>query len=249
MFLYFIGTGGSEGVPRHNGTDEHSKLSEVYSFIRRKQPSILIIGDDYENILIDVGTDITQMFPRLKLDAILLTHWHHDHIAGLYTLRWSENKIPLYALPDGDKEIVTSPKNLQINFINEFSKFKIGNINVTSFPLNHTVPTIGYLLEENKKKVAIITDTKLLPEKTEQFLKKNKPNLCIIDAIYNIGVNASNHNNIDEACEIGLELHCDKIVLYHIAYHNMDFFTMTKYVREKYGENIIVSYDGMILYV
>ncbi|RLF78316.1 MBL fold metallo-hydrolase, partial [Thermococci archaeon] len=56
------------------------------------------------------------------------------------------------------------------------------------------------------------------------------------------------HNNVDEAAEIGLEV-AERVYLSHISHHNLPFTKLVKYVSETYGDNVNVAYDGLVVYI
>ena len=70
----------------------------------RRQRCALLVQTETTNILVDAGPDIrNQLLPHnlTKIDAVLITHTHTDHVAGIDDLRvffWPEQvKLPLYA--------------------------------------------------------------------------------------------------------------------------------------------------------
>ena len=82
-----LGTGSSMGVPRPDGffgnCDPNNKKN------KRQRCAILVQSDDI-NILIDAGPDIKNQLIEhniKKIDAVLITHQHADHISGLDELR------------------------------------------------------------------------------------------------------------------------------------------------------------------
>lgn len=247
MIVNLLGTGGSEGIPNYLCKCRSCQEARRFAFARRNPTSVLVVSEGGTVVLIDVGFDVTPHIDA-KIDAILLTHWHHDHIAGLFRLRWSAEKIMLHA-PRGNAndEILKTPKSLRLNLHERPPALKIGDLTVQGFPLNHSVQTFGYLIEDSGGLLAIVFDTKGLPEESFELLRRAKPNVALIDATFPPGVNDSSHNNLDEAIEIGEEF-AELTVLTHIAHHNLPFREAAKYVRKK-SRNVVLSHDGMVLVI
>jgi len=248
MIVYFIGTGGSEGIPAHLCTCQTCEEARKLGFAQRKPSTLAIITKNKKAVLIDVGTDIRDLL-HVPLEAILLTHWHHDHIYGLYKLRWIAKKTILYA-PKGDADwlMVNDPKNIDVKFIKAGDVLEIDSLRITALKLNHQVETLGYLIEEDNKSVAVLYDTKGLPEETLELLEKKNLRLAIVDATYSPGIDAPYHNNVDEGAQIGLKL-AERTLLSHISHKNLPFLMLDEYVRKKYGGKVLVAYDGMLFYV
>jgi len=66
---------------------------------------------------VDVGTIRSALYLSLsnniELHAILLSHWHYNHYAGLYVLRWSQRPLTLVHPPGRDPEIGENPINIR----------------------------------------------------------------------------------------------------------------------------------------
>lgn len=251
MLVYFIGTGGSEGIPAHLCTCSSCNEARKFGFAQRRPSTLAVITENRKAVLFDVGTDIRDFLNVPPLEAIFLTHWHHDHIYGLYKLRWMALETELYA-PEGhaDALILNEPKNLRPKILKPGDTLKADTLRITAIGLNHDVETLGYLIEEDGKSVALLYDTKGLPEKTWDFLKKKAPlRLAIVDATYPPGFDNPKHNNVDEAAEIGFQL-AERTVLSHISHKNLPFLELVEYVRKRWGGNkVLVAYDGMVFYV
>ncbi len=249
MLVYFIGTGGSEEIPAHLCTCPTCNEARKFGFAQRRPSTLAVITENGKALLFDVGTDIRN-FLNVPLEAIFLTHWHHDHIYGLYKLRWMARETPLYA-PEGqaDALILNEPKNLRSRPLKPGDSLRIETLTITALKLNHQVETLGYLIEEDGKSVALLYDTKGLPEGTWEFLEEKAPlRLAIVDATYPPGFDDPYHNNVDEAAELGLRL-AERTVLSHISHRNLPFLQLTDYVRKRWGNKVLVAYDGMVFYV
>ena len=88
MRLTFLGTGTSQGVPVI--TCPCSVCHSDDPRDRRLRTSALVTTDDGANILIDIGPDFRQHMlthGESHLDAILITHAHRDHVAGIDDIR------------------------------------------------------------------------------------------------------------------------------------------------------------------
>ena len=248
MIVYFIGTGGSEGIPVHLCNCPTCSEARKFGFAQRKPSTIAVIGENGEVILFDVGTDIRDAL-HVPLEVIFLTHWHHDHIYGLYKLRWTAMETKLYA-PRGhaDALILNDPKNLKPEIIEPWEEIRIGRISVTALKLNHQIETFGYYIEEDGKGIALLYDTKGLPQETWEFLAEKAPiRLAIVDATYPPGFEDPYHNNVDEAANIGTRL-AERTILSHISHKNLPFLQLVRYVKGRWGNKVLVAYDGMVFY-
>ena len=102
--LTVLGSGTSMGVPTIGCDCAVCRSSDPHD--RRTRPSIMLEYGD-KTVLIDTTPDFREQAIReriRKLDAVLYTHAHADHILGIDDLRplsfHRDQKIPLYARPD-----------------------------------------------------------------------------------------------------------------------------------------------------
>ena len=88
MKLIFLGTGTSQGVPMIGSTRAVSFSSDKRD--KRLRTSAMIVTDEGKNILIDCGPDFRYQMLRAgkdDIEAILFTHAHADHTAGIDDIR------------------------------------------------------------------------------------------------------------------------------------------------------------------
>ncbi len=106
--ITLLGTGGSAGSPQIGGADgsgEWGSLDPNEPRNRRSRPSIVIEAPDGRRLLVDTGPDLRLQLTVNKIpkiDAVLYTHAHADHVAGLDEVRILNRLIgvpmPAYAM-------------------------------------------------------------------------------------------------------------------------------------------------------
>ncbi|MCT6880669.1 MAG: MBL fold metallo-hydrolase [Commensalibacter sp.] len=115
MKIIFLGCGGSGGVPLLGGEDGNGNWGGCNPLEKkniRTRSSVIIENDQGDRVLVDTGPDLRSQFLREKIsrvDAVIYTHAHADHIAGLDDLR-SVNRVlkkpvPIFATEETLKEL------------------------------------------------------------------------------------------------------------------------------------------------
>ena len=100
MRITFLGTGTSQGIPIIGST--HPVCLSEDPKDRRLRVSVLIEWGDYKYV-IDCGPDFREQMLRencSKIDGIIFTHEHSDHVAGLDDIRplcYRNGSMPIYA--------------------------------------------------------------------------------------------------------------------------------------------------------
>lgn len=247
MKIRFLGTGTSTGNPEIGCK---CKVCTSQDPRDNRLRSSVLIEIDNKRILIDCGPDFRQQMLGLdfaKIDAVLLTHEHYDHVGGLDDLR------PFCKFGDVD---VYSEKYLA-NIIRErmpycFQKikypgipyilmheitadpFNIDNIEIIPIRLMHyKLPVFGYRLGN----MAYLTDLKHIPE--EEYAKLKGLDTLIMDAL-RIEEHQS-HQNLGEALENVKRIAPQKCYFIHMSHH----LGLHSEVEKILPENVFLSYDGL----
>ncbi|MBA4500827.1 phosphonate metabolism protein PhnP [Marinobacterium marinum] len=247
MQLTFLGTGDVRQVPVYGCDCPACSTARQDRRLRRKPCSALLeLGE--LRILLDGGlTDLAERFAPGDLNAILLTHYHVDHVQGLFHLRWGLNdSIPVYGPDDrnGCADLLKHPGILDFRPpLTAFVPFQLDELKITPLPLQHSKPTFGYLFEHDGQHLAYLTDTVGLPEKTECFLQ-NFDNLeVVIDCSQPPRPEPPrNHNDLNLVIEIHTRLHSRRTWLTHIG-HEMDAWL----IDNGLPTGLYVAQDGQTL--
>lgn len=139
--------------------------------------NVTYIESDNLRFLVDAGLSCREIVKRLaligvapdKIDGIIITHEHYDHIHGVDVFS-STYDTPVYAhhsvwLGLDAKLKRVSDKNRRLF---DGSSFVIGDMIINPVPLPHDVACFGFSFENNNKKISILTD---LGHTTDRILK------------------------------------------------------------------------------
>ncbi|KZX75117.1 hypothetical protein A3715_20745 [Oleiphilus sp. HI0009] len=247
MQITLLGTGAAGGVPLFGCQCSVCSAAKSDPSLRRRPASALleVEGAAY---LIDAGImDIGERFEASFLNAIFLTHFHPDHVQGLFHIRWGkEPNISVFCPPDKDgcADLYKHPGLLEFIHQKKYATLKLENLEVTSLPLIHSKLTYGYLFQCAGKSVAYFTDTKGLPPKVLGYLTSTDLEYLIIDTSSPPDVDNRNHNNLNETLALHDSIGPRKTIMTHIGH---DFDRWLKQHGDKLPSDVIAGYDGMTL--
>ena len=181
MKLTFLGTGTSTGVPQINCTCATCTSSDPRD---KRMRSSAIVEERGHVVLIDCGPDFREQmlrFPADKIDALIVTHSHYDHVGGIDDLRpfshayAGRGNFPIYCTRDVSVDLHSripycfkrhpypGAPAFDINEISAGTPLKISGIDVMPLDIIHwKLHILGFKIG----KLAYITDCKTLPEAT-----------------------------------------------------------------------------------
>jgi phosphoribosyl 1,2-cyclic phosphate phosphodiesterase len=251
MKLTFLGTGTSQGVPVIACSCEVCKSTDSRN--KRLRSSVLLSFDD-NNIVIDTGPDFRQQMltNNVKhLEAILYTHEHKDHVAGLDDVRafnyFQSKHMDIYltetvenALRREFEYIFADYKYPGIPLLNlhriENKEFEILGKKFLPIKVQHYImPVFGYRFDN----FAYITDAKSI-ENSELEKLKNL-DFLVLNALRN--ETHQSHLTLKEALDIVDILKPKKTYFTHISHQ----LGLHESVNSNLPKNVELAYDGLTI--
>ncbi len=259
MRVTFLGTGAAGGVPLF-GCNCAACVRAHHNPQFRREPCSALVESGDTRVLIDGGLmDLHRRFAPGELDAIVLTHFHPDHIQGLFHLRWGQ--APAIAVhippdPDGNADLFRHPGLLDFRPQEAFVAFEVGSLRITPVPLNHSKPTFGYAFAEKRystegddfrksinARFAYLTDTCGLPTETRSFLGAFQPGGLALDCTFPPKDNPKGHNDWPTALDCIRQIAPARAWLTHIR-HDLDAWLLAKQPARPL--TITVAVDGEV---
>jgi phosphoribosyl 1,2-cyclic phosphate phosphodiesterase len=249
--ITFLGTGTSQGVPVITCGCE--VCTSIDHRDKRLRTSILIETND-KTIVIDSGPDFRYQMLRANvkdLDAIIFTHEHKDHIAGLDDIRpfnyLLRKNIDIYAtlrVQEALKRefyyIFSDVKYFGVPQINMHTiateKFKVGKTEFIPLEIMHyKLPILGYRIGD----FTYITDAKFISKDTIEKIKGTK--VLVVNALQIEDHIA--HFSYQEAMDFAKMIGAEMTYFTHIS-HNLG---LQEEMEQNLPENIRLAYDGLVL--
>ncbi|WP_437917799.1 MBL fold metallo-hydrolase [Sphingobacterium sp. LRF_L2] len=252
MKITFLGTGTSQGVPVIACQCEVCQSSD---FRDKRLRSAILIEIEGLNLVVDTGPDFRYQMLRedvRHLDAILITHSHKDHIAGLDDVRafnyQQQESIPIYATSVthealkrefyyafGELKYPGVPR-LELKPIVAAEPFFIHDICVMPIEVMHyKMPVIGFRIGN----FAYITDAKTVDEYSKSLLKGVE--ILIVNALQEEP--HISHFTKDEAIQFAEEIGSKKTYFTHISHR----FGKHTVIQDQLPEGIFAAFDGLKL--
>jgi phosphoribosyl 1,2-cyclic phosphate phosphodiesterase len=251
--ITFLGTGTSSGVPMIGCTCAVCQSTDPRD--QRLRPSIYVDVPGRAGILVDTGTDLRQQALTHKIarvDAILYTHAHADHVMGLDDVRrfnfMQGGAIPCYANettweslrstfayvfdPKPRKEGGGVPK-LLANTVD--GPFEVAGLRIVPVPLWHgSLPILGYRFGS----FAYLTDCNRLGDEAWGLVEGVET--LVIDALRTRP--HSTHFTIDEAIAAAAKIGARRTYFTHMC-HDVSYAETSA----RLPAGVELAYDGLVL--
>jgi phosphoribosyl 1,2-cyclic phosphodiesterase len=153
-----------------------------------------LLATDKVRILVDAGLSLRELKRRLvaageeieRLDAVLVTHEHSDHIAGLASLARSKKlRAPIYLTKLTAPAIDWGEAQPQLQLFQAGASFEIGDVEVNSFSVPHdAADPVGFCFEAGNVRIAAVTDLGYIPESVKYHLRRT--NLVLLEANHDL---------------------------------------------------------------
>jgi phosphoribosyl 1,2-cyclic phosphate phosphodiesterase len=251
--ITFLGTGTSSGVPMIacecpvcTSTDKKDK---------RLRSSILVESKN-TRFVVDTTPDFRYQMLREHvkyLDAVLFTHPHKDHIAGLDDVRafnfiqgqamqiyanqmTTDALMREFAYAFADKKYPGVP-HLELNII-ALEPFSIGDISITPIEVWHMkMPVYGFRFGD----FTYITDANRIEEDEKEKIRGSK--VLVVNALRK--EKHISHYNLDEAIELVQELEIPNAYFTHISHQ----LGKHEEIERRLPKGIHLGYDGLVIEV
>lgn len=247
MKITFLGTGTSSGVPYLGCSCEVCQSLNPKD--KRFRASVLLEIEG-KSILIDCGPDFRQQALRAgvkKIDAVLLTHQHVDHMMGLDDLRVF-GEVDIYADKNTCEAIYRVFSYCFNNNYHGIPQFSLHEISNAPFLVDGIefipIEVLHYKLLIHCYRIgdfAYITDFKTIDDSEKLKLKGVKT--LVVNALR--FKDHFSHATVDEALSLINEITPDQAYLTHVS-HEIGFHDE---VNKKLPSNVRLAYDGLELFV
>lgn len=248
----FLGTGTSQGIPVI-GSKHPVCLSDDLKDKRLRVSVLLEIKD--KTYVIDCGPDFRQQMLQHqveKLDAILITHEHSDHTAGLDDIRpfyFRQGAISFYTtievfaalkkrfgyIFETHNKYPGAPTISQ-HVVSKKQPFLLDDTLVTPVEaLHNKLPVLGYSMEG----FTYLTDVKTMAPDEIEKIKGTK--VLVINALRHEP--HPSHLNLEEALAFIDKVKPHRAYLTHISHH----LGFHQRVQETLPENVFLAYDGLTI--
>ena len=248
--ITFLGTGTSQGVPVI-ACNCMVCLSEDARDNRLR--SSILIQTDTTSVVIDTGPDFRQQMLREKvdsLDAVVFTHEHKDHVAGMDDVRafnYKQRKVMdvyansrvqqalrrEYPYVFADLKYPGVPQ-VKLHTIDSNNTFQICDIKLQPIKvMHHKLSVLGFRIND----FVYITDANFISSKEKEKIKGC--NILVINSLRK--TKHISHFTLEEAISLSQEVGAKQTYLTHISH----LMGLHESVSKELPEGVKIAYDGL----
>ena len=251
MKITILGSGTSQGVPVIGCS---CTVCRSLDFRDKRLRVSLHIEVDNQSFIIDAGPDFRQQVLRERithLDALIFTHEHKDHTAGMDDIR-SFNFLQKQDIPIYGRSSVLDQLKREFEYVFSENKYpgipRVTPISIdnTPFKINHTevipiealhykLPVFGYRIHD----FTYLTDIKTISPSEKEKIKGTK--ILVLDALQK--EDHLSHLTLSEAIELAEEIGAEMTYLTHVS-HRMG---LHQSINKELPDNIKLAHDGLII--
>lgn len=249
MKITFLGSGTSQGVPVIGCTCE---VCQSLDYRDKRLRSSIRVEVEGQSFIIDAGPDFRQQMLRenvRRVDAVIFTHAHRDHTAGLDDVRaynfLQEMDMPVYGTQSVmdqlkieyayafAKDAYPGIPRLILNLV-DIEPFSVNGVTITPLPVMHLkLPVLGFRFGD----FSYITDANYIPDETIEKLQGT--DTLVLNALQ-IQPHVS-HFNLAEAIQMVNRIRPKKTYFTHIS-HKLGLHA---HVEKNLPDGILLAYDGL----
>ena len=251
MKLTLLGTGTSCGVPTIGC---QCKVCQSTDPRDKRLRCSALLETATTRLLIDCGPDFRQQIlpqPFRRIDGILITHSHYDHIGGMDDIRpfCQFGEINVYADPLARQSLLQMMPYcfaehrypgvpvIGLHEIKPHVTFAIGDINITPFVVMHgQLPILGYRFT-GPATVVYITDMKTIADDEADYAKN--ADVLVVNALRQ-GRPHHSHQLLDDAINFARKVNARRTLLIH-ACHDIGLHAE---LERTLPEGIEMAFDG-----
>ena len=248
MRLTFLGTGTSCGVPVIGCQCKVCRSADPHD--KRTRCSVLV-ETEQTRLLIDCGPDFRQQIlpqPFRKIDGILITHSHYDHVGGMDDIRpyCQFGEINVYADPIARQGMLQmlpycfaanrypGVPAIGLHEIHAHEPLHIGDLDIMPIEVMHgKLPIFGYRIGP----LTYITDMKTIADTELPYLEGTE--LLVVNALRFDNPHHS-HQLVDDAIQFARRVGPRRTLLIHVC-HDVG---LHEEVNRRLPEGFELAYDG-----
>ena len=253
MKLTFLGTGTSCGVPVIGC---QCKVCQSVDAKDKRTRCSALVETESTRILIDCGPDFRQQIlpqPFRKIDGILITHSHYDHMGGMDDIRpyCQFGAINVYADPIAKKGMLEmlpycfaenrypGVPAIGLHEIHPHKPLQIGDMEVMPIQVMHgKLPILGFRIG----KLTYITDMKTIDDGELKYIEGAE--LLVVNAL-RFDKPHHSHQLMDDAIAFARRVGAKRTLIIHVC-HDVG---LHEEVNRILPEGIQLAYDGQEIYL